>query len=53
MKKTGKSHECSDLAFEYLFTDTNGSRHHSVRTIRGKIIIGYNFVEVSSISSYG
>jgi len=35
MKKTGKTYECSQLAYEYYFTDINGSRHYSVESFYG------------------
>jgi len=43
MKKTGKQLECSDLAYEYLFTDINGSRHYSINSLYGQYKIAQQY----------
>jgi len=51
MRKTGRSFECSELAYQYLFTDINGSRHHSTKTISGKIATGLHMAK-TYLSNY-
>jgi len=44
MKKTGRQFECSQLAYEYLFTDINGSRHFSINSLYGKIKLAQQYL---------